>query len=651
MRKDLLRRSLCLLLSLLCCLTLLPVSALAASDFSDEAENAPSAELQPDLSYVNPDTGFSVWVCDPAGQWDEARRKATLEAFQPLTAWMNAFAVCCEPWSEEQSQAMLEQGGREDAVLLALDPGGTLYFYYRGLLEERFTEEQLDTLFHNAARRWWAKWRDGEIVFGADLAGALLRAMDGDESVFEEDEELLLTTYSDGSKAYSLRSAKQLYYLAEKGKLTEHTVYCVCDELVLDRDLTLPAGAYLGLWGSRVQVPAGVTLTVEKGAELYFTDMILAGTLINRGHTGQSETNWNDELSRLEISGQVQNAGKLQVENMELSGTLVNEAGAELYHYSFQEPGSWEITGRIQNRGEIEIDPGQLKGGKNVELLEAGYCQNYDRDRYDPATGKAAVAAPAAESAGNSVSTAQVRPFTGAVEYENPDTGYRAVILDELGLMSEEEHDRLLEDMKPLTRYGNAAFWSTEEYTRQEVEQARLKRRELFGLTSGTIFVVNMNVRKISLQNYGYIESLLPSSKANTITNNVRNYATRKDYYGCASRAFGQVLSLMEGNRIAQPMKYLSNACIALMLGLLLMLLLVFRHASSFVRPAAGEVLAAAGAGALSLYALSALKTGDDRRYSPPSSDSGSSGGSSCSSCGGGGSSCSSCGSGGSSSF
>ncbi len=648
MRNDILRRSLCLLLSLICCLTLFPVSALAASDFSEDAGSARLAELQPDLSYVNPDTGFSAWVCDPAGRWDEAQRKATLEAFQPLTAWMDACAVCCEPWSEEQSQAMLDRMGHEDAVLLALDPGGTLYFYYQGLLEERFTEEDLDTLFHNAARRWWAQWREGEIVFGKDLADALLRALDGDETVFEEDEELLLSTYSDGSKAYSLRSAKQLYYLAEQGKLTEYSVYCICDELVLDRDLTLPAGSYLGLWGSRVQVPAGVTLTVEKGAELYFTDMSLAGTLVNRGHTGQSDTNWDDVLSRLEISGEVQNAGKLQVENMELSGTLVNEAGAELYHYSFQEPGSWDVSGQIQNYGEIEIDPGQLKGGKNIQLLEDGYCRNYDWDRYDPATGKAFTAS--AAPAGNSISTAQVRPYTGAVEFENPDTGYRAVILDELGLMSEEEHDQLLEDMKPLTRYGNAAFWSTEEYTRQEVEQARLKRRELFGLTSGTIFVVNMNVRKISLQNYGYIESLLPSSKANTITNNVRNYATRKDYYGCASRAFGQVLSLMEGNRIAQPMKYLSNACIALMLGLLLMLLLVFRHASSFVRPGAGEVLAAAGTGALSLYALNALKTGDDRRYSPQS-DSSDSGGSSCSSCGGGGSSCSSCGSGGSSSF
>ena len=34
MRNAILRRSLCLLLSLICCLTLFPVSALAASDFS-----------------------------------------------------------------------------------------------------------------------------------------------------------------------------------------------------------------------------------------------------------------------------------------------------------------------------------------------------------------------------------------------------------------------------------------------------------------------------------------------------------------------------------------------------------------------------------------------------------------------------------------
>ena len=203
--------------------------------------------------------------------------------------------------------------------------------------------------------------------------------------------------------------------------------------------------------------------------------------------------------------------------------------------------------------------------------------------------------------------------------------------------------------MKPLTQFGNVAFWSTDEYTYNEVEQARLKRRSLFGLTSATIFVVNMNVRKISIQSYGLIEESISSSYANTITNNVRGYATRGDYCGTASNAYYQILQVLEGNRIAQPMKYFSNACIALMLGLIIMISAVFRHSSSFIRPSVSTLLAYTVGGAVTAYALKRVLTGSERRYSPVTS---SSSGSSCSSCGGGGGGgCSSCGSGGSSSF
>ena len=127
-------------------------------------------------------------------------------------------------------------------------------------------------------------------------------------------------------------------------------------------------------------------------------------------------------------------------------------------------------------------------------------------------------------------------------EYFDSETGYAAIIIDDLGLLKEGEGEKLLENMKPLTQFGNVAFWSTDEYTYNEVEQARLKRRSLFGLTSATIFVVNMNVRKISIQSYGLIEESINSSYANTITNNVRGYATRGDYCGAASNAYNQIL-------------------------------------------------------------------------------------------------------------
>jgi len=228
------------------------------------------------------------------------------------------------------------------------------------------------------------------------------------------------------------------------------------------------------------------------------------------------------------------------------------------------------------------------------------------------------------------------------LEWRNADTGFRVVILDEIDLLTPLEERQLLGDMQPLTEYGNAAFWSTREYSSDEIEQARLKRRDLFELESGTILVVNMEIRRVTIQSYGDMYDVLTVQRANSITNNVRNSLTRGEYYTAAQKAFQQMNSLLRGNRIAQPMKHLSNACVALMVGLMLTLARVFRQSSTFRKADETQVI---GATALAFAAAGVVSRGQRREYDPPSSDSGSS----CSSCGG--SRCSSCGGGGSSSF
>ncbi len=226
----------------------------------------------------------------------------------------------------------------------------------------------------------------------------------------------------------------------------------------------------------------------------------------------------------------------------------------------------------------------------------------------------------------------------GVKSYENPDTGYDAVILDDLDLLNDSEENFLLENMIEVTEYANAAFWTTDQWAYNEIEQARLKRRDLFGLTNGTIFVINMDIRKITIQSYG-IDDIITKGRANTITNNVRGYATKGDYYMTAAVAFDQIHTVLKGNRIAEPMKVMSNICLALMGGLILMFGFSWRFASSFIRPDPEEVLES-GSAPLSIRSVSCSRLADDMVYSPPSSgDSSSGGGSSCSSCGSGGSS------------
>lgn len=264
--------------------------------------------------------------------------------------------------------------------------------------------------------------------------------------------------------------------------------------------------------------------------------------------------------------------------------------------------------------------------------------------------------------------------FTGSVSvqaaatpvYENPSTGYKVLVIDEADLLTDSEEKQLAEDMKPLTEYGNIAFWTTTEYHYSELEQARLKRKELFQSSSGCIFVINMNIRKLTIQSYGEINGLVNDSLARSITDNVSKYASSQQYYVCAKNAFEQILAVCEQKYISEPLKISGYVVISLMLGLILAIGIAFsrRHnpllaASLFETEDPYDVKGGFKEPVQSYFVAQTT------RHRPPPSvsiSSNSSSGSSCSSCSSGsscsscsscssGSSCSSCGSGGSSSF
>ena len=165
---------------------------------------------------------------------------------------------------------------------------------------------------------------------------------------------------------------------------------------------------------------------------------------------------------------------------------------------------------------------------------------------------------------------------TQQVDYVNPETGYRAVIRDEDDLLTDEEELLLIGDMKPITEYGNAAFWSTGVHTSNEIDQARQKRKELFGFDSAVVFAVNMNNRKLTIQSIGKINEYVTDSKARSITDNVKSYASSKDYYSAAKEAFSQMYNVIRGENIPEPMKYASYAVLALIIGLIAALAFVF---------------------------------------------------------------------------
>lgn len=148
--------------------------------------------------------------------------------------------------------------------------------------------------------------------------------------------------------------------------------------------------------------------------------------------------------------------------------------------------------------------------------------------------------------------------------------GYDVIIEDDADLLTSVEENRLYEVMEPITAYGNVAFVTIYENDRSTESFCRNYYREQFGTASGTLFVIDMDNRYIWIHSDGAIYKVITKSYADTITDNSYSYASDEEYYACAEKAFSQILARLEGHKIAQPMKYISNALLAVILGLLL---------------------------------------------------------------------------------
>lgn len=149
------------------------------------------------------------------------------------------------------------------------------------------------------------------------------------------------------------------------------------------------------------------------------------------------------------------------------------------------------------------------------------------------------------------------------------DGGYRLYFDDGEDLLTDQEEKMLKEEMKQILKYGNVGFVSVSQY-QDTGTYAKKLYKELFGSESGFLFIIDMGRRNIWIYCNGAIYRVINKPYANTITDNVYRYASRGEYYSCAYHVYEQALILLEGGKISQPMKYISNLLIALVSALLI---------------------------------------------------------------------------------
>ncbi len=223
----------------------------------------------------------------------------------------------------------------------------------------------------------------------------------------------------------------------------------------------------------------------------------------------------------------------------------------------------------------------------------------------------------------------------GKTQEANAQTGYKVIVDDEADLLTSEEELQLAEKMAEVTSYGHAAFVSVDYNTTSAADFAEDYFYDNFGYESGTLFLIDMDNREIYIYSDGAVYKIITKSYANTITDNIYTYASDAEYYTCAYKAFEQIVALLEGDKIAQPMKHISNAFLAVLLALLINYALVM-FMSAAKKPGKRELLEATKH-RCSLVNTKAVYTHTTRKYDPPSSSSSGGGGRSGGGGGGGG--------------
>ncbi len=221
------------------------------------------------------------------------------------------------------------------------------------------------------------------------------------------------------------------------------------------------------------------------------------------------------------------------------------------------------------------------------------------------------------------------------IRITNPDTGYVLYVQDDADLVDRSDTRAIVEKMYEVTAYGGAAFVTTDSNPNSAEYYADACFDRYFGKGSGIIFLIDMDNSELWLSTDGALRKTITDGLCDSVTDNVYTYASRKDFSGCALETFTEISALLNGIRIAQPMKYVSNALIALSLALLANFAIV--NAMSRLKSASdAEILKSASSNVqISQPDVRFMK--ETKTYSPVSSGSSGGGGGGRSGGGGGG--------------
>ena len=148
---------------------------------------------------------------------------------------------------------------------------------------------------------------------------------------------------------------------------------------------------------------------------------------------------------------------------------------------------------------------------------------------------------------------------------------------DNADLLTDEEEAALQEKYAQITEYMDTAFVTTNSASGSTASFAERYAINQYGDDPAVFFVIDMDNRNIYVYANGSALKTVTSADSRAITDNIYKYAMAGDYYTCADKAFAQILADLQGERLARPVKHITNAMIAILFAILINYLLTVR--------------------------------------------------------------------------
>lgn len=220
---------------------------------------------------------------------------------------------------------------------------------------------------------------------------------------------------------------------------------------------------------------------------------------------------------------------------------------------------------------------------------------------------------------------------------EDFGTSNEVFIDDKAGLLSQDELDNLAGIMYyEGLAYGNMVFITTDYAFGLSASDYQWNvYNSIYGDQSdGVTFLIDMDNRKIWMQGYGSLSKKIDEDAANIIGDKIYTLASDEKYGECAIEGYRLIIRTLGGAKITGSLKYLGNACIAIITALVVTFLIAYIMSAS--RYAKDKDILDNIEKSINISNTGIKHTRTERIYDPPSSGS-SSGGSSGGGGGGGG--------------